>query len=67
MTNQSDLEYYASRAVAERELSEGTADLVAASIHAKLADCYEKLARDAAPPRRVLRIVTASPPDRLSA
>ena len=67
MTKQSDFEYYASRAIAERELSQSTADAVAASIHAKLAECYEKLASEPAPPRRILRIVTAGPPDRLTA
>ena len=59
MADYSDLEYYNLRAAAERALSKDAADPVAASIHAKLAECYEKMARDSAPRRPILRIVTA--------
>lgn len=37
-------EYFASRAVAERALSEAATDPRAAAIHAELADRYEELA-----------------------
>jgi hypothetical protein len=59
MSNQSDLDYYASRARAERELSVNATDPAVATIHAKLADRYEKLAGELAAPRAILRIVTA--------
>ncbi len=46
MTSQSELEYFGARARAERQLSETATDPAVASIHARLADCYERLASD---------------------
>jgi len=59
MTDQGDLEYFSARARAERQLSEKSTDPVVAAIHTKMAECYEKLARDAVAPRRILRVITA--------
>jgi hypothetical protein len=59
MNKQSDLEYYGSRARAERELSAGATDPVAASIHRKLAECYENLLGEFPASRPNLRLITA--------
>jgi len=59
MTNQSDFDYFAARGEAERQLSQSSTDPVVAAIHAQMAICYEKLAREAAAPRPILRAVRA--------
>ena len=45
MSNQTNAEYFAGRAVIERAKSEAAADQRAAAIHAELAERYEELAR----------------------
>ena len=67
MNTQSDLEYYGSRARVERELSAGATDPVVASIHGKLAECYEALVRQPRSPRPILRVVTSSPNQAMAA
>jgi len=58
MTRQSDRDYYAARASAERELSERAIDPVVAEVHAKFAESYERLSARRAGSRPLLRIVT---------
>lgn len=58
MTRQSDREYYAGRASAERELSQTAIDPVVAEIHARLADGYERLTAIRSGSRPVLHLVT---------
>ncbi len=55
MAQQTDSEYYASRGLAEQELSRKAKDPAAAEIHGKLSRRYAKLAREVAlevPPAR---------------
>jgi hypothetical protein len=59
MTDQSDLDYFAARGKAERELSKASTEPIVAAIHARMAECYERLAREAGPPRPSLRTIAA--------
>ena len=53
-----DQQYFAGRALEEREKSRRATDSAAAAIHAKLADRYERLAAGEGAPRPALRITT---------
>ncbi len=60
MSEQSDLEYFATRAAVERALSETAADSSIALIHAQLADRYERLASGLNQPRPPFHIVASA-------
>jgi hypothetical protein len=62
MTSRNDLEYYRSRTIAERALSEAATNPVVASIHAQLAECYEKRLGDVPAEPSVLRPPVLRPP-----
>jgi len=62
MTSRNDLEYFGARAIAERALSEAATNPVVASIHAQLAQCYEKRAGDVPAAPSVLRLPIVRPP-----
>ena len=59
MMNESDFEYFTARGKAERQLSDASTDPTVAAIHVKMAECYEKLARDAGATRPTLRVIAA--------
>jgi len=59
MIERSDYEYFCFRARAERQLSFESTDEVTAAIHNKLAERYERLMRQEATPRPLLRIVSS--------
>jgi hypothetical protein len=58
MVDQQDVEYFAKRGEMERALSLQASSPESAAIHAELADHYERLAKEHASPRQILRIVT---------
>jgi hypothetical protein len=58
MVDKQDLEYFTKRGEMERLLSVQASSPESAAIHAELADHYERLAKEYAPPRQTLRIVT---------
>ena len=60
MSSNSDDQYYATRAAAERELSQSAPDPAVALIHAKLAERYECLVAGERAPRPTLHIVPAN-------
>jgi len=57
--SESDFEYFTARGKAERELSKASTEPIVAAIHARMAECYERLASEAGPPRPSLRIIAA--------
>ena len=59
MMNESDFEYFTARGKAERQLSHASKDPIVAAIHAKMAECYEKFAREEGATRPTLRIIAA--------
>jgi hypothetical protein len=59
MMSESDFEYFTARGKAERELSKASTEPIVAAIHARMAECYERLASEAGPPRPSLRIIAA--------
>ena len=64
MTDDDDIAYYTARAAAERELSESAGNEVAALVHLKLAERYERLAAREGDKRPTLHIVTPQPQPR---
>lgn len=61
MVDEADIDYFAARAVAERELSEDASNEVAAQVHRKLAERYERLAAREGTARPTLHIVAPQP------
>jgi hypothetical protein len=59
MTDQSDLDYFAARGKAERELSKASTEPIVGATHRMMALCNERLAREAGPPRPSLRTIAA--------
>ena len=59
MIRQGDREYYAARAAVERELSQTAPHPLAAEVHAKLAEGYERLTAVKPGSRPELRLVTS--------
>ena len=57
--SESDFEYFTARGKAERELSKASTEPIVAAIHARMAECYERLASEAGPPRPSLRTIAA--------
>lgn len=61
MTDDDDIAYFTARAAAERALSESASNEVAALVHLKLAERYERLARRQPGGRPTLHIVAPRP------